>query len=77
MGLEKAILHGKEHRAPYRDSRRFDRTCRNHGTCQFCERGRQRDKQLREIEARDAMLTAARRSSPTKSRITGSGEAEP
>lgn len=29
--LDKAIEHGKEHRKPYRKSKRFDWTCRNHG----------------------------------------------
>lgn len=36
MGLEKAIEHGKEHRKPYRGSRRFDALCRNHGACVYC-----------------------------------------
>lgn len=45
MTLEKAIKHGKERRKPYRDSRRFDFTCRNHGAgnahpCPWCERNR-------------------------------------
>ena len=34
--LDKAIAHGKEHRKPYRKSRRFDRACRNHGSCGYC-----------------------------------------
>lgn len=37
MGLEKAIEHGKEHRKMYRDSRRFDALCRNHGSCIWCK----------------------------------------
>jgi len=36
MGLEKAILHGKEKRKPYRHSKRFDTSCRNHGSCGWC-----------------------------------------
>ena len=36
MGLEKAILHGKEKRKPYRYSQRFDYSCRNHGSCPWC-----------------------------------------
>lgn len=32
MTLDKAIEHGKEHRKPYRGSKVFDRTCRNHGS---------------------------------------------
>lgn len=27
---------GKEHRKPYTGSKRFDRTCRNHGGCPAC-----------------------------------------
>lgn len=34
--LNKAIEHGKEHRQPYYDSRRFDTSCRNHGSCDYC-----------------------------------------
>lgn len=40
MGHEKAIASGKEHRKPYRRSRRFDRTCRNHGSCNWCRSNR-------------------------------------
>lgn len=36
MSLDKAIAHGKEKRKPYRGSRRFDKTCRNHGSCTYC-----------------------------------------
>lgn len=31
MSLDKAILHGKEKRKPYRGSKAFDPWCRNHG----------------------------------------------
>jgi hypothetical protein len=40
MSLEKAIQHKKEKRKPYKDSRRFDRSCRNHGNCGWCENQR-------------------------------------
>jgi hypothetical protein len=40
MSREKAIEHGKEHRKPYYDSRRFDWSCRAHGSCPWCERAR-------------------------------------
>jgi len=40
MSLEKAIEHGKEHRKQYRGSKRFDCSCRNHGSCGYCERNR-------------------------------------
>lgn len=40
MALDKAITSGKEKRKPYRGSKSFDRTCRNHGGCTRCEHGR-------------------------------------
>lgn len=40
MSLNKAIKHGKEHRKKYYGSGRFDKTCRPHGGCPYCERGR-------------------------------------
>lgn len=40
MSLEKGIQHGKEHRKPYYGSKRIDRTCRNHGSCTWCEGNR-------------------------------------
>lgn len=40
MTLDKAIEHGKEHRKPYRGSKEFDRTCRNHGSCDWCKDNR-------------------------------------
>ena len=40
MSLEKAIAHGKEHRKPYRGSKAFDCSCRNHGSCGYCENNR-------------------------------------
>ena len=36
MGLEKATASGKEHRKPYRGTKAFDQTCRNHGACGWC-----------------------------------------
>lgn len=40
MSLEKAIKYGKEHRRPYRGSKAFDCSCRNHGSCSYCESNR-------------------------------------
>ena len=51
MSLDKAIEHGKEKRKPYRGSKSFDYTCRNHGGCDWCRENRQhkfRDKKLNE-----------------------------
>lgn len=41
MSLDKGIEHGKEHRKPYRGSKAFDHTCRNHGGCDWCRENRQ------------------------------------
>jgi len=40
MSLDKAIRHGREHRKPYYKSQRFDPSCRNHGSCGYCEGNR-------------------------------------
>lgn len=53
MSLDKAIEHGKERRKPYRGSKAFDYTCRNHGGCTWCEENRKhkfRDKHPQEKE---------------------------
>lgn len=40
MSLDKAINSGKEYRKNYFGSKRFDRSCRNHGNCGYCENNR-------------------------------------
>ena len=40
MALDKAILHKKEHRKPYYGVKAIDRSCRNHGSCVWCEMNR-------------------------------------
>lgn len=40
MALDKAIKSGKEHRKPYHGSKVFDYSCRNHGSCPYCEQNR-------------------------------------
>ena len=56
MPLDKAIEHGKEKRKPYRGSKAFDSTCRNHGSCKWCEENRKhkfRDKHPENKEDND------------------------
>ncbi|MBU0653702.1 MAG: hypothetical protein KJ914_01060 [Gammaproteobacteria bacterium] len=48
MSLDKAIQHGKERRKPYHRSKQFDRTCRNHGSCPWCEGNRRHKHKRRE-----------------------------
>jgi len=40
MSFDKRYQNRKDHRRPYYDSRRFDYTCRNHGSCPYCTGGR-------------------------------------
>ena len=40
MSLDKAIVHNKEHRKEYYGSKAIDRSCRNHGSCPWCEENR-------------------------------------
>ena len=47
MPLDKAIASGKEQRKPYRGSKAFDRSCRNHRGCNWCERNRAHRKERR------------------------------
>lgn len=49
MSLNKAIEYNKEHRKPYRGSKAIDRTCRNHGGCQWCEENRKKKYIVKEI----------------------------
>ena len=53
MSLDKAIEHQKERRKPYRDSRRFDGTCENHGSCPWCYGNRTRKQRLDAVVARE------------------------
>ena len=40
MSLEKAILHKKERRKPFRGSARWDTSCRHGGSCSYCQSNR-------------------------------------
>jgi hypothetical protein len=51
MSLDKAIASGKEYRKPYRKSKRFDATCRNHGSCAWCRGNRTHKTKRQEQEA--------------------------
>jgi hypothetical protein len=55
MSLDKAIFYGKEKRKPYRGSKRFDRSCRNHGGCEYCLSNRLHSRRREDIKADDIM----------------------
>ena len=53
MALNKAIKSGKEKRKPYRGSKSFDCTCRNHGGCPYCESNRMYKNKKRKDSIKD------------------------
>ena len=53
MSLEKAIAYGKEHRKKFWKSKAFDLTCRNHGSCSWCESNRLRSTRRLQERLRD------------------------
>ena len=55
MALDKAIRSGKEHRKEYYGSKSFDRTCRNHGSCSWCEENRKHKFIVREYKVQDIL----------------------
>lgn len=68
MGLHKAISAGRERRRPYRGSRAWDRTCRNHGSCGYCRGARTYQRRRVELTARQeaAEVEAAQRTEPAR-----------
>jgi hypothetical protein len=40
MSFDNNYPNRKDKRKPYRKSKRFDRTCRNHGSCDYCKSNR-------------------------------------
>ena len=55
MSLDKAILHGKEKRKPYRRAKAVDSHCRNHGNCEWCNQNRTYAEVKRELSSKQAL----------------------
>lgn len=53
MSLDKAIEHGKEKRKPYYGSGKVDTSCRNHGSCPYCAKGREYSSNKRKEKMKD------------------------
>jgi 5-methylcytosine-specific restriction endonuclease McrA len=51
--LDKSIQHNKEYREEYRKAKRFDRSCRNHGSCPYCQGNREHSNKKRELSAKE------------------------
>lgn len=59
MSLDKSIEHGKEHRCEYYGSKRCDRSCRNHGSCPYCQRNRLYKKRKQQLSKEDDLNATA------------------
>ncbi len=55
MGFDKEYPNRKDHRKPYVKSKRFDKSCRNHGMCSWCQNDRGRGN-LRSLVIADEKL---------------------
>ncbi len=51
MSMDKAIKAGKEKRKPYRKGKAISTSCRNHGSCKYCEGNRLHSRRKSEIES--------------------------
>ena len=49
MSLDKSIQSRKFHHNPYRGAKAVDTTCRNHGSCKWCEENRMYKNDKREL----------------------------
>ena len=52
MAFDNDYPNRKDRRKEYRKSKAFDRTCRNHGSCKYCELNRTHNDRKRRIAAR-------------------------
>ena len=64
MSLQKAIKHGKERRKEYRGAKAVDPTCRNHGSCPWCEGNRLHAALVRELGAKEQEREASGHNEP-------------
>ena len=55
MPLDKAIEYGKEKRKPYTGAKAVDKTCRNHGSCDWCKANRLYKNKKRDLASRDRL----------------------
>ena len=45
----------REHRRQWRGSKLIDKSCRNHGTCSWCQRNRNRQKRIVKIRINEQL----------------------
>lgn len=51
MSFDNNYPNRKDRRKPYKGSKSFDRTCRNHGSCPYCEGRRLFERRKKELFA--------------------------
>lgn len=49
MSLDKSITHGKEHHKLYQGAKAVEKSCRNHGGCEWCRGNRTHKNDKREL----------------------------
>ena len=54
VAFDKHYPNRKDIRKPYRKSKRFDRSCRNHGSCGYSQNNRELNDRRRELAASDS-----------------------
>jgi hypothetical protein len=55
MSLDKAVAHGKTRRKPYFGAKALSCSCRNHGTCDWCQNDREIAKRRAAQKAQDEL----------------------
>ncbi len=53
--FDKNYPNRKDWRKPYRKSKAFDRSCRNHGDCPYCESNRNHKNVKRDISSKEQL----------------------
>ena len=56
MSFDKYFPNRKDHRKQYRGAKRFDRTCRNHGSCGYCRNNRLVQQRRSQAYAKDQLI---------------------
>jgi hypothetical protein len=69
MSFDKQYPNRKDKRKPYRGSKRFDRTCRNHGACPYCETNRLHNTEKRKSIADASMEEFVNKDMPSSDTI--------
>lgn len=55
MSFDNNYPNRKDIRKPFRKSKHFDRSCRNHGTCPYCRSNRTHSNNKREYVAKEQL----------------------